>query len=380
MEDITSKVYKIAVVVPKYGLVGGGEKFVLELTERIASSHRYDVHVFANKWRPLSNRITFHKVPVISFPKFLTTISFAWFANRKIAKISFDLIHTHERIFHADIFTMHSVPHRFWVKEIRRKNMSLFDYGTSWVERRLIKNGKCPMFLPVSNVAKEKFLQEFNIDLGKVRVIHPGVDIDRFNKLDRNVCRKEIRKRFGIDETDTLILFVSMNFELKGLNNLMAAMSVTKSKHPSEKLKLLVVGKGNEKKYGRLAHTLGIKNDVVFAGVWKDNIEQVYLASDIFAMPSGFDTFGMVVLEAMSASLPVIISGNVGAKDLVRDGINGFVVDREDIEIISSRIIFLLNKEKRQNMAKEAHDEAIKHTWDETAKKVLKIYNEFTDN
>jgi len=375
MNDITSKVYKIAVVVPKYGLVGGGERFVLELTERIASSRRYEVHVFANKWKQQSDRITFHKIPIISFPKFLTTISFAWFANRKIAKMNFDLIHSHERIFHADIFTMHSVPHRFWVKEIRRKGMSLFDYGTSWVEKRMINNGKCRMFLPVSGIAKERFLQEFRVDPEKIQVIHPGVDIDKFNKLDRNICRREIRERFGINKTDTVVLFVSMNFELKGLDKLMAAMAMTKSRHPSKMIKLIAVGKGNEKKYRRLAQKLDIEENVIFAGVWKDNIEQIYLASDIFAMPSGFDTFGMVVLEAMSASLPVIISGNVGAKDLVRDGINGFVVDREDIDLISSKIGLMLDKQDREKMAKEAYKEATKNTWDIMAEKVLKTYD-----
>jgi len=376
---MTSRIYKIAVVVPKYGLVGGGEKFVQELTERIASNHRYDIHVFANKWRLQSDHITFHKVPVISFPKFLTTISFAWFANRKIAKMNFDIIHTHERIFHADIFTMHGVPHRFWVKKVRRKNMSLFDYGTGWVEKSLINNGKCRMFLSVSGIARGKFLQEFHVDPEKVQVIHPGVDINKFDKLDRNICRREIRKRFGIDETDTVVLFVSMNFELKGLDNLMVAIALTKAEHPSEKLKLLVVGKGNEKKYGRLAQKLGIKDDVIFAGVWKDNIEQIYLASDIFAMPSGFDTFGMVVLEAMSASLPVIISGNVGAKDLVRDGINGFVVEREDVGMISSKIVRLLNKENREKMAEEAYKVAAQNTWDCMSEKVLEIYSRITD-
>ena len=377
---MTSKIYKIAVVVPKYGLVGGGEKFVLELTERIASDHHYDVHVFANKWRPQSDRITFHKVPVISFPKFLTTISFAWFTNRKIAKMNFDIIHTHERIFYADIFTMHSIPHRSWVKEVRKKRMSLFDFGTSWVEKSLINDGKCRMFLPVSGIAKEKFLQEFSVDPEKVQVIHPGVDIDEFNKLDRNICYREMRRRFEIDETDTIVLFVSMNFQLKGLDNLMAAMAMTKSKYPSEKLKLLVVGKGNEKKYGRLAQKLEIEDDVIFAGIWKNNIEKIYLASDIFAMPSGFDTFGMVVLEAMSASLPVIISDNVGAKDLVMDGINGFVVDRENIDLISSKIGFMLDKENRQKMAEEAYKVAAQNTWDEVANQVLEIYHEVIVN
>ncbi|MBW2630765.1 MAG: glycosyltransferase family 4 protein [Deltaproteobacteria bacterium] len=367
---------KIAVVIPKYGLVGGGEKFVRELTERIASNHRYDVHVFANKWESQSDRITFHKVPVISFPKFLTTISFAWFANRKIAKMNFDIIHTHDRILHADIFTMHGVPHRFWVKKVRRKGMSLFDYGTIWVEESLINHGKCRMFLPVSGIAKDKFVQEFGVDPGKIQVVHPGVDIDRFDKLDRKICRGEIRRRFEIDETDMVVLFVSMNFELKGLDNLIAAMAMIKSKHPSERMKLLVVGKGNSKKYCRLAEKSGIKNDVIFAGVWKDNIEQIYMASDIFAMPSGFDTFGMVVLEAMSASLPVIISDNVGAADLVKDGINGFVVEKEDIDSISSKIEFMLNEKNREDMAKEAHKTATNNTWDIMADKVLKIYDE----
>ena len=104
----------IAVVILRYGLLGGAEKFVLELTERIAFNKRYDLHVFANKWVSHSDRITFHKVPVITFPKFLTTISFAYFAGLKISKMNFDLIHTYDRIFDADIFTMHGIPHRIW--------------------------------------------------------------------------------------------------------------------------------------------------------------------------------------------------------------------------------------------------------------------------
>lgn len=374
------KRYTTAVVVPKYGLVGGGERFVQELTERLASDRRYDVHVFANRWQSRSDTITFHKVPIISFPKFLTTISFAWFANHKMAKMSFDIIHTHERIFHADIFTMHGVPHRFWVKEVRRKGMSLFDHGTSWVERRLVNNGGCRMFLAVSGIAKEKFLQEFRVDPERVQVVHPGVDIDRFNSPDREACRRETRKRYGIGEADTVILFVGMNFELKGLDNLMAAMALTRAKHPSGGLKLLVVGKGNETKYNRLAQRLGIEQDVVFTGVLKEHIEQVYLASDLFAMPSGFDTFGMVVLEAMAASLPVIISGTVGAKDLVKDGSNGFIVDREDADLMHSRIEFMLDAEKRGKMGKEAYRVATHNTWDCVADRVLKLYQGIEDH
>jgi UDP-glucose:(heptosyl)LPS alpha-1,3-glucosyltransferase len=371
-----SPVRNIAVVIPKYGLVGGGEKFALELTERIAASGRYRVHVFANQWIARSNRITFHKVPILAFPKFLTTISFARFANREMAKMDFDLIHSHERIFRADVFTMHSVPHRFWVREIRKKHMSLFDYGTAWVERQLIRQGGCKKYLPVSTLTKEKFLQEYPVDPGKIHIISPGVDIDRFNRLDRLRCRQEVRRQFGLGEEDTVLLFVSMNFELKGLHHLIAALARIRATQPSAKLKLLVVGKGNEKKYGKIARECGVAEDVIFTGVWKEDIERVYLASDIFSMLSKFDTFGMVVLEAMSASLPVIISGNVGAKDLIRDGENGYVVERDDIPAICSKIETLMQDQVRSAMAQEAYREATCHTWDRMAEKVLNVYNE----
>ncbi len=371
-----SAVRNVAVVIPKYGLVGGGEKYALELTERIAASDRYKIHVFANQWRTQSDRITFHKVPIIAFPKFLTTISFAWFVNQEIGETNFDLIHTHERIFRADIFTMHSVPHRFWVREIRKKRMSLFDYGTAWVEGQLIHKGKCKKYLPVSSLTKEKFLQDFTVDPDKIQIVYPGVDIDKFSRLDRQRCRQDIRRRFGLGEADTVLLFVSMNFELKGLDNLIASMARIKAKQPDAKLKLLVAGKGNEKKYSRLARECGLAGDVIFSGVWKDDIEKVYLASDIFSMLSKFDTFGMAVLEAMSASLPVVISENVGAKDLVRDGMNGYVVNSADIGLISSRIEIMLDHRIRERMAEGAYKEAKNHTWDRMAEKILHIYDE----
>ncbi len=374
---MTEILKRIAVVIPKYGLVGGAEKVVLELTERIAFDKRYDLHVFANKWVSHSDRITFHKVPVIIFPKFLTSISFAYFAGLKISKMNFDLIHSHDRIFDADIFTMHGIPHRVWVHDIRKKHMSLFDYGTSWVEKSLANNKRCKRFLSVSNLTKEIFLQEYSVAPERVEVIHPGVDIENFQKLDRQCCRREIREQFGIDPSDIVILFVSMNFEIKGLDYVMAALGNAKASYPSHNFKLLVVGKGDYKKYGALAQKAGMKDDIIFAGVQKENLENIYLASDIFMMLSRFDTFGITALEAMAASLPVIISSNVGAKDLVREGINGFVIENtNNADKISDKVGFMLSEENRIRMAKESYNTALNNSWDAVAKRVENIYEE----
>ena len=130
---------KIAVVIPRYGLVGGGEKFVVELTERIARDFPCEMHVFANQWKKHSDLIRFHKIPIVSFPKYLTTVSFAWFAQRKIQEMGFDIVHAHERLFAADIVSLHSIPHRLWVRDVRQKRfLSLFDRATIEVEKAIM--------------------------------------------------------------------------------------------------------------------------------------------------------------------------------------------------------------------------------------------------
>jgi UDP-glucose:(heptosyl)LPS alpha-1,3-glucosyltransferase len=297
-----------------------------------------------------------------------------------MSKMNFDLIHAHDRIFDADIFTMHGIPHKFWIHHVRKKNMGFDDYAMAWVEKRLVSNPRCRRFISVSNLASEKFLQAYDVDAEKIQVIHPGIDMERFSSLDRGQCHHKIRSLWGIDKTDFVILFVSMNFDIKGLDALMAATAKVKSNDRSQNIKLLIVGKGEERKYRRIAQNLGIGGDVIFAGVHREKLEEIYLASDMFSILSKFDTFGIAVLEAMAASLPVVVSSNVGAKDLVRHGVNGFIIqDSTDTDRISEEIGILLNKEVRTRMGKAAHETALTDTWESVAKKYESIYNELLE-
>jgi UDP-glucose:(heptosyl)LPS alpha-1,3-glucosyltransferase len=371
------KIRKIAVIIPKYGFVGGAEKYALELTKRIAVNPHYQVHVFANKWLDSSSNITFHKVPIIKFPRYLTTPSFAYFVKHKLSQMQFDIIHTHERIIDADVFTMHGIPHRIWVHEVRKKRTSLFDYTTYWVEKTLVMDNTRAKLLAVSSLAKEKFLAEYTVNRERIEVIHPGVDKEKYKHYDINVCRREVRKQFNIPLSDKIILFVGMNFEVKGLERIMVALHCLKIKKPSQKITLLIVGKGNQQKYLKIAHNLSIANNVVFTGViLKDQLDQIYVASDMFTMLSEFDSFGISVLEAMAASLPVVISCNVGARDLVQNGVNGFIIDNiDDADAIADSMALILDEEKRISMAKEAFNTAEGHTWDVVTQKYENIYD-----
>ena len=369
---------KIAVVIPKFGLVGGAENFAAELTTRIAARNRYDVHVFANRWAGAAPSVTFHRVPMIRFPRSLTTPSFAWFANRAVAAGRFDLVHTHERIYEADLFTMHGIPHRLWVRDVRKKRMSLFDRTVCAVEGRLVQNPRCRRFLAVSSITKEKFIGEYGVEEARVSVLPPGTDVSRFARLDRERCRASLRQSLGAYPDTPILLFVSMNFEVKGLDYVMQGLSALKRRPVKPVPLLLVVGRGDEARYRRLAEKLGIATDVRFAGVTgRDQLDAIYAGSDLFAMLSRFDTFGMAALDAMAASLPVVLSGNVGAKDLVREGVNGFVVDTpSERDAVAERFELLLDTAIRERMGQEAFGTACGQSWDAVAKRQMAIYEE----
>jgi UDP-glucose:(heptosyl)LPS alpha-1,3-glucosyltransferase len=364
------------VVIPKYGLIGGGERFARELTERLARTGKYEFHVFANRWNSSSSEIAFHKVPMLRFPRFLRPLGFAWFADRMVAKGNFDIVHAHERIFRADVFSVHSVPHAGWVRDVRRKRPSLFDRATIRVEKTMMASERS-VFLPVSTMAGEAFAREYAVDPARIRVVHPGVDVERFSAPDRGSCRREIRLRYGVGPSEIVVLFVGMNFEVKGLDGIMASLAGAQKRHPGKSIRLLVVGKGNIGEYGGVARKLGIGDSVVFAGPQAEGVERFYLASDIFMMLSRFDTFGMAVLEAMAARLPVIISAGVGAKDLVEEGRNGFIVkDAGEAGAGAERIGLLLEEDLRTRMGEEAYRTAQRNTWEAMAAKVEGIYEE----
>ncbi|MDO8989255.1 MAG: glycosyltransferase family 4 protein [Sideroxyarcus sp.] len=366
---------KIAVVVPKYGLVGGGERFASEITERLARNEQLEIHVFANRWIAASNRITFHKVPKIIFPRFLGPLIFAWYVKWKIGRMNFDLVHSHHWILNADIYSAHGVPHAGWVRNVRKRSPSLYDRAVIYIENRIMREGAKNCFLPVSSLAMDAFRQEYEELPGKWQIVHPGVNVARFSTPDRAACRAEIRGKYGIGAADTLLLFVGMNFEVKGLDTIIAALAKARNARPEANIRLLVVGRGDEGKYGKLSRSLGIADAVTFAGTQVEGLERYYRAADIFIMLSAFDTFGMVVLEAMAAGMPVIVSPNVGAKDLVQEGINGFILPSpRDVEVGADRIVRLSGSELREIMGTAAAQTASMHDWERLTEKMANIY------
>ena len=127
-----------------------------------------------------------------------------------------------------------------------------------------------------------------------------------------------------------------------------------------------------------MAQRAGIAENILFTGrLDKEHLIRHYLAGDMYIMLSAFDTFGMVVLEAMAAGLPVIISANVGAKDVVHQGVNGFIIENpSDGDDIAAKIKCLMDKNTRTDMSRAALATAAQNTWDSAVAKYSQLYTD----
>jgi UDP-glucose:(heptosyl)LPS alpha-1,3-glucosyltransferase len=366
---------RIAVLAEKYGLAGGSERFVKEVTERLADTGRYEFHVFATQWVCTRTDIVFHRVPRLKFPRFLRPWSFAWLSQRMIAGKKFDLVHSHWPTFRADVFSTHGAPHAHWVSHVLKRRPTLFDRMMMSIDRRMIDGGARSTFMPVSGFLQQRFAEVFGDLPGSWRVVHPGVDVQRFGRDPS--ARAQVRRQHGIPDNAFVALFVGMNFETKGLERLMRGVAASAAGSPDEPIHLLVVGRGNIPRYRQLARELGIERFVTFAGAQKEGIERYYSAADVLAMLSSFETFCMAVLEGMAAGLPALITDRMGVRDLVRDGVEGHVLPSEaDPATVAACLRRMREPATMARMSSAARSVALQHTWSRVAEAVDAAYIE----
>jgi D-inositol-3-phosphate glycosyltransferase len=214
----------------------------------------------------------------------------------------------------------------------------------------------------------------YGADLDKVTVIPLGVDMDRF----RPAAKIDARRRLGLSEDERIILFVGRLEPLKGVDILIGAASMLDS---DVDCSVLIVG-GDETSAAQvsqlqdLAHTLGVGERVAFAGaVDHEMLPLYYNAADICVVPSHYESFGLVAIEAMASGVPVVASRVGGLTGTVRDGETGYLIPWLCPEPFAERIELLLDNEPLRISLGEAAREAVaRYRWENVAGAVLEVY------
>ena len=364
---------------------GGGERYLASLANQLIE-RGHEVHIFANEWEN-HNLIHFHTIPVIRYPKFLKDVSFVINSRRKLAENDFDIVQVVGRALGMNVFNPHCGVERAWIKQdflsisnpVYRvlkhitRFFSLRQRFILWLDKKQYTNKNVSRIIAISEMIKNDIIEYHHVNPQKIKVIYNGVDLQRFNPTITKKFRGIVRKKLFISE-EFVILYVSNNFRLKGLTMLVKALGELKKSH--KEFKALIIGRGRDTSYRKLAKRLNCLENLIFLG-HVNGIEKYYAASDLYVHPTFYDSCSLVVTEALASGLPVITTRYDGASGVIDDGIDGFVMkDPMDYETLAEKIGLFFDDEFRQKASIAARKKAEKYPVERNCEETIEVYNE----
>jgi glycosyltransferase involved in cell wall biosynthesis len=333
---------------------GGQDRSTLEILRRIQTP--FAVHAFTVS-DPKIQKMNRTVWPNIRRPVLLKILYYylcLFFRGSKIWHAT-GVSHFRSSIIHLQFIHTSwekQTSHPLTLRGLYAKTLALWNI---WLEKICFRQGKT--YIAISHQVAHELKVHFGLTENVV-VIHHGVDPEKFSPGPSSV-----RQELGIDEQVPCFLFAG-SFERKGLATVLQAFGKKSISHP-----LLILGEGNREHYQAIADQYGLKN-IYFLGKQK-NIERFFRAADAFLLPTQYEPFGLVILEALSCGVPVITSRCAGAAELIQDGQEGFLLDDpKNAELLGEKITFLAEQPKvRESMKKAAREVGLKNSWDQVAKK-----------
>jgi UDP-glucose:(heptosyl)LPS alpha-1,3-glucosyltransferase len=224
-----------------------------------------------------------------------------------------------------------------------------------------------------SAFARRDACADAGLPMGGVPVIHSGVDLTAFRPEPDAERRLRLRRALGLSESATTALFVGSGFRRKGLGFAVEMLAAARTRGAD--LELLVVGRGRQAPYRRLARRLGVEAALRFAGRVQD-VAATYAACDVFLLPSLYEPFSNAALEAMACGLPLLVTADSGTAEVVRDGREGRLLAGPDD--VAGGAVFLTriagDAELRRTLGARARRTAEGLDLDTHVERVLQLY------
>jgi D-inositol-3-phosphate glycosyltransferase len=314
------------------------------------------------------------------------------FAESK--NIHYDLIHSHywmSGVAAADLRISWQVPviHMFHTLGLMKNRVAQSpneiegEYRLQG-ERKVLEIADRVVAATPAELAQLQFL--YQADTRRVVIVPPGVDTGRFYPIPAD----EAREFIGVPLCGRMILFVGRIEPLKGLEVLFQAISMMRKRGAliDESFCLTVIGgepdassetmSAEMARLQSLRDQSGLQDLITFLGKRdQETLPYYYSAAEVVVVPSFYESFGMVALEAMACGTPVVASQVGGLAFLIQDGVTGYTVPVEDPQALSDRLVTLLQDGQiRQQMGQRAAEVARKYAWENIAEQLVVVYRD----
>lgn len=250
------------------------------------------------------------------------------------------------------------------------------------LEKQIIR--RASKIIAESPYEEDDLVSYYNTPNKKISINPAGIDIKKFNPKDKI----KARERLQIDKNTRVVLYVGRLEWRKGIKTLIVAMSNMIKKYPRQRLLLLIVGGSfkqsgsseDKQQYNRLktvAEEQGIADMVRFEGsILQSRISYYYAAADVSVIPSYYEPFGIVPLEAMACKTPVIASETGGLQYTVLNSETGLLMHpRDPLDLAEKINIMFKENELRERMVENAYNRVVKDfNWQLIAKNIDSLY------
>jgi UDP-glucose:(heptosyl)LPS alpha-1,3-glucosyltransferase len=319
---------RLALIRQRYNPFGGAERFI---ERAIAALEREgtEVTMITRAWDAGSGR----RAMIVDPPyagRLWRDASFSRGVRALLARERFDLVQSHERIAGCDVYRAGDGVHRQWLEHraveasfAERLGIRLNPYHwyTCAAERAMFEHPGLRAVICNSQMVAAEIRRHFATAAEKLHVIYNGVDLNYFHPHKRQELRAAARSEFGCKEGDRVFSFVGSGFARKGLAAAIDALAAT----GRGDFRILVAGRDRStERFAARAARAGLAGRVAFLG-GREDVRPVYAASDCFILPTRYDPFPNAALEALAMGVPVIVSDQCGAAEIVEPGRNGWV-------------------------------------------------------
>jgi glycosyltransferase involved in cell wall biosynthesis len=392
---------RLAVVSPFVDRRHGTERVLAEQLERLAFHYGCEIHLYAQHVADLEvshpqarqtrdcGVIVWHRVPSFPGPHIFQFL--AWLLFNQLLRrwhrlfrgpLSDLVLSPGINCFDADVILVHAVFQRFrelWREEessaslgfFRNLHRRMYYWLITYLER-LLYAGPRVALATVSHRTAGQLSSYFHRH--DVLVIPNGVDTAIFSPANRLARRSEARAHWGFSNDDFVLLLIGNAWHAKGLVTILEALAAL----PEMPLHLMIVGSDAADPFRQIAQRLGVLDRCHWETPDPD-VLRFYATADLYVGPSREDPFGLPVLEAMACGLPAITSANAGVSELIRNGVDGFILQdpRDSQELVELIRRLYASAELRNQIGESAAETARQWTWDRNAAAVFELLQEY---
>ncbi len=323
---------KLALVCRPLSVVGGVETATAGLLqELVRRGHRIDLLTTREQEDVPGARV--RRLRVVPRPSALRILSFAVLARRAVTDGAYDIVQSHERGLHQDIYRAGEGSHRAYLAAMGRRWAARVDPRHRLVcllEERIFALRSARHIVAISRGGKAEIERLYATPVDRVSLVYNGVDLRRFHPDSRARRGGAARDALGVPRGAWVILFVGSGFERKGLGPLLDGVA----RFADRRSWLVVAGRGDARSYRARARRLGLAERLIWVGERSD-VEDLYAAADVVALPALYEPFGNVHLEALAAGVPVLSSARAGGSEVITPGRNGWVVPVPTAEAVA---------------------------------------------